>query len=109
MQTITMEEFKKLTSTDLADGPCLSVTVYGQLAFIVVIKPAQGMRDNIIGLCGHLDASRGNPQLYEREPVEEKQPPTLVCARCADNNLPNAECPDCHGSGVVEPEPVSAD
>ena len=47
METITWNEFKKLSSEELVVGPCLNITVYGKPVFKLVINPQQGMIDKI--------------------------------------------------------------
>jgi hypothetical protein len=81
MDQIPLERFKKLTSEQIAQGPCFEVTVYGAPAFVVVVKPQMGMRDTILGYCSIINQGRGNPAMADTVlPLEEADPgqaPTL--------------------------------
>ena len=103
METITWNEFKKLSSEELVGGPCLNITVYGKPVFKLVINPQQGMIDKIDALCSLIDAGRGNPKLLDEAPALTAGPGTQPCEKCEGLNFPNLDCPECHGKRVIEP------
>ena len=73
MEAISWNDFKKLSSEQLLQGPCLTITVYGKPAFRLVINPQQGMTDKIDGLCSLIDAGRGNPKLLNEVPFKVEE------------------------------------
>jgi hypothetical protein len=61
METISLTTFRKLSSRQIEDGPCLRVTSDGINLFYVIIKPQQAMQAKVEGICSQIDAGRGNP------------------------------------------------
>jgi hypothetical protein len=102
MESISWNDFKKLSSEQLLDGPCLNITVYGKSTFRLVISPQQAMADKIDALCSQIDSGRGNPTLLAEAPALTTRPSTQPCWKCEGENLSNLDCPECHGKRVVE-------
>lgn len=77
MEKMSWTELRTWTLADLLKGPCLEITGDGQPAFILVVRPEGVMHERIVGNCGLIDASRGNPPLGgfpEPEPEAEPEP-----------------------------------
>jgi hypothetical protein len=59
LKTISLSEFKKLTSDQIKEGPCLEITSNCEHLAFLVVGSQEGMRDRISGISSQIDAGRG--------------------------------------------------
>ena len=83
MEQVTFSDLKKMSRTEILAGPCLEITADGLPLGVLVVNPISEMRTRIIGNCGLIDASLGNPPLggfpkpeLKPEPEVELEPVT---------------------------------
>ena len=59
MKEVSLTVFRSKKLPEILAGECLKVTGDNELAFYVVVKPEEVMKDRIEGLCSLIDQSRG--------------------------------------------------
>ena len=59
MREVTWTDLKKMLLEDVVKGQCLRVTGNMEMAFYVVIKPQEAMRQRVEAICSQIDAGKG--------------------------------------------------
>lgn len=59
MKEISWTQLRKLELKDIREGECLKVRFQKGVAFYVIVKPEQVMKDKVEAICQMIDGSRG--------------------------------------------------